>query len=372
MYCAEILPAKYRRNNTKGTNPMAETLGKTFGYLPLFEPSEGLLVRAPQNEGAGWWAGAPCATFDAVTNTFFLVYRLRQPREQGRGVECRIAASDNGISFTDIWALPKSSLSALSLERAALMRGLDGRWQLYIGHVSPEDRKWRISRIEADEPDKFDVATAVPLLTADDVGGEGVNNPNVFLIGRMIYLLAGYATTETGLTPEAQERRHENGDIYSTGLTFSRSGAAISGDGRNFQWLGDVSPTFAAPKTASAAPERWDTYCRRLGGLLPMGSGGYLAFYDGGASLADNSEERTGLAMTFDLRTYHSLTPDAAALCSPHGSGSLRYVDVLPVGHELFYYYEIARPDGGHELRVSVVERDLKWNLTDGKPINFC
>jgi hypothetical protein len=32
-------------------------------------------------------------------------------------------------------------------------------------------------------------------------------------------------------------------------------------------------------------------------------------------------------------------------------------VDVLPVGRELFYYYEAARPDGAHELRVSVVER---------------
>ena len=40
------------------------------------------------------------------------------------------------------------------------------------------------------------------------------------------------------------------------------------------------------------------------------------------------------------------------------GSGSLRYVDVLPVGHELFYYYEMARADGSHDLCVSVVERN--------------
>ena len=336
---------------------MADNQGKSFGYLPLFDPSEGLLVRAPQGEGSGWWAGAPCATFDALTNTFFLVYRLRQPREMGRGFECRIAASDNGISFNDIWALPKSSLGALSIERAALLRGFDGRWQLYIGHVSPQDRRWRISRIEADEPDKFDVATAVPLLTAEEVGGEGVNNPNVFVVGRMIYLIAGYATTEAWLSPEQQERKHASGDIYSTGLTRSRSGVAISGDGRDFRWLGDVSP--ALPETASSLQtDGWDGYCKRLGGLLPLASGGYLAFYDGGGSLADNSEEQTGLAMTFDLRTFYSLSPAESALRSPHGSGSLRYVDVLPVGHELFYYYEMARPDGAHELRVSVVERD--------------
>ena len=333
---------------------MADNLGKTFGYLPLFHPSEGLTVRAPLGEGPGWRVGAPCATFDPITNTFYLVYRHRQPKELGRGVECRIAASDNGVTFNDIWALPKSSLGSLSLERAALLRGFDGRWQLYIGHVSPQDGRWRISRIEAEEPDQFDVSTAVPLLTAEDTGGEGVNNPNVFIIGRMIYLLAGYATAETGLSSEAQEQKHLGGDIYSTGLTRSRSGAAISGDGRRFQWLGDVSPI--SPVIAGAAA--WDDYRRRLSSLIPLESGGYLAFYDGGASLSDNSEEQTGLAMTFDLRTFHSLSPDAPALSSPHGGGSLRYVDVLPVGHELFYYYEIARPDGAHELRVSVVERD--------------
>ena len=67
--------------------------------------------------------------------------------------------------------------------------------------------------------------------------------------------------------------------------------------------------------------------------------------------------EKTGLALTFDLRTYYSLTPQKPALVSANGGGGLRYVDVLPVGHELFYYYEYARPDGSHELRVSVVER---------------
>jgi hypothetical protein len=340
---------------------MANNLGKAFSIVPLFDPAKGNLVRAPLGNGPGWWAGAPCATFDSVSNTFYLVYRLRQPRELGRGVECRIAASDNGISFTDIWAVPKTSLSALSIERACLTRGLDGRWLLYIGHVYPEDRRWRISLLEAEEPDGFDVSTLTPLLTAEDVGAEGVKDPNVFLIGRMVYLLASYATIETELEPEAEDRKHASGDIYNTGLTRSRTGAAISGDGRRFQWLGDVSPmahyTSQFPRVADASPV-WDDYCRRIGAITPLNGGGYLAFYDGGASVSDNYEEKTGLAMTFDLSHYISLSPDTAALVSPHASGSLRYVDVVPVGMELFYYYEIARPDGAHELRVSVVDRD--------------
>jgi hypothetical protein len=323
----------------------------------MFDPAGGTVVRAPLGSGPGWWAGAPCATFDSVTNNFYLVYRLRQPRELGRGVECRIAASDNGISFTDIWALPKTNLSALSIERTCLTRGLDGLWRLYISHVNPEDRRWRISMLEADEPDRLEAQSMTTLLTAADVGGEGVKDPNVFTIGRAYYMLASYATSESASTPESEAAKHASGDIYNTGLTLSRTGAAISGDGRNFQWIGDVSPIGSSSSAANSAGG-WDRYCQRVGALVELESGGYLAYYDGSASVEENYEEKTGLAITFDLKTYYSLSSPGPSLTSPHASGSLRYIDVIEVGHELFYYYEIARPDGSHELRVSVVERD--------------
>ena len=211
--------------------------------------------------------------------------------------------------------------------------------------------------VEADEPDQFDITKLTPLLTGDMVGGEGIKDPNVFLIGNMVYMLASYATTESHLTLDERTVGHAGGDIYSTGLTRSRTGAAISGDGKRFQWIGDVSPRSHYPILPSSPTPSWDNYCQRIGALLPLETGGYLAFYDGGASVEDNYEEKTGLATTFDLRTYYSLSPDAPALRSPHSSGSLRYVDVLPVGYELFYYYEIANPSGAHELRVSVMER---------------
>jgi hypothetical protein len=334
---------------------MDNTAGKRFGVVPLFDPAAGMMVRAPLGDGPGWWAGAPGATFDALTDTFYLVYRQRQPRELGRGIECRIAASENGIAFKDIWALPKSSLNALSLERCSLCRGLDGVWRLYLCYVSVEDRRWRIGLLEADEPDAFDLERLTPLLTADDIGADGVKDPSVFIIGRMTYLIASYATHEADLDPEQSRVRHATGDIFNTGLTRSRTGAAISGDGRRFQWIGDISPM-----TQAGDPDKpaWDSYCRRIGSVLPLDRGGFLAFYDGGASVAENYEERTGLAITFDLREFYSLSPDGPALVSPYSTGCLRYVDALPVGRELFYYYEMARPDGSHELRVSVVERD--------------
>ncbi len=318
---------------------MASDTGKTFGIVPLFDTEVSNLVRAPLGDGPGWWAGAPGATFDAASNTFYLVYRQRQPRELGRGVELRIAASDNGIAFNDIWALPKTSLDALSVERATLIRGLDGRWLLYLCFVYPADGRWRIGLVEADEPDRFDVTTMRTLLIPEEYGAIRMKDPNVFLIGRMTYLLATYAT-----------------EASVPGMPHYRTGIAISGDGRRFQWMGDATPITQYPPAAGNAP-LWDAHCRRIGALIPLDSGGWLAFYDGSASPEENYEERTGLAQTFDLRTFYSLTPDHPALFSPHATGCLRFVDVLSVGRELFYYYEIARADGAHELRVSVVER---------------
>lgn len=344
---------------------MAENAGKEYGAIPLFDPANGRMIRSPLEEGPGWWAGAPSAMFDHVSNQFFIVYRLRKPRDQGRGVECRIATSDNGISFTDIWALPKSTLGALSVERSSLIRGFDGKWKLYISYVCPDDGRWRISLLEAEEPDQFDVSKLIPLFTAESLGVEGVKDPNVFLIGRMFYMLVSYATREPELDPKHNPRKHATGDIYSTGLTHSRTGAAVSGDGKRFQWLGDVSPRSefvpvlnSAGMSAEKPDSSWDEYCRRTGALVPLSRGGYMAFYDGSASVDENYEEKTGTAITFDLKNYYSLSPDTPSIISPFGTGSLRYIDVLPVGHELFYYYEMAQQGGGHDLRVSVVERD--------------
>ncbi len=334
---------------------MPDYTGKSFGFVPLFDPAKGMVVRRPPGDGPGFWAGAPSAAYDESANAFYLVYRVRKPREQGRGYECRIAAGDNGIDFTDIWTLAKSSIHAESIERASLVRLLDGRWALYVGYVAEEDGRWRIGMIEARRPEDFDYAAFRPILLPEALGCEGVKDPNVYLIGRMFYMLASYAPAAQSVSPEDRTRMHATGDVFNTGITLSRTGAAVSGDGRTFQWLGDASPV-ARPQ-GDAGKAAWDLFCRRTAAILPLDTGGYLAFYDGSASVSENYEERTGLAFTADLREYISLSPCGPNLASPHASGSLRYLDVLPVGFELFFYYELARADGGHELRVSVVER---------------
>ncbi len=72
---------------------------KWFGVPPLFDPEAGTTVVEPLDRGPGWWAGACSALYDERAGRFYLYYRLRKPRELGRGVECRIAESADGIRF---------------------------------------------------------------------------------------------------------------------------------------------------------------------------------------------------------------------------------------------------------------------------------
>jgi hypothetical protein len=79
---------------------------------------------------------------------------------------------------------------------------------------------------------------------------------------------------------------------------------------------------------------------------------GWLALYDGAADVSENYEERSGLAFTFDLRNFHRATPVGPLLIPPHGPAALRYCDVLVLRDAKLFYYEMARPDGSHDLRV--------------------
>ncbi len=143
---------------------------------------------------------------------------------------------------------------------------------------------------------------------------------------------------------------HSTLDIFNTGECLSATGLAVSQDLEQWDWKGIVF-----------APEAngWDRYCRRINSFFPAGpnqSGARLmAFYDGSASHNENYEEKTGVATsTDDGQSWKSMTPEKPFLMSPHASGSLRYIDAQVFDQGLLFFYEFARPDGAHDLRLAV------------------
>ncbi len=319
---------------------------KHYGSLPLFDPVQGQTVIAPPGEGSGFWAGAPSVLYDGESQRFYLYYRVRRPRPE-RGGACRIAESEDGLTFRTIWEARKESFDSASVERFALTKRPGGGWLLYPSYVDPATNRWRIDVIEAASPAAFDPAARRPVFLPQDLGLQGIKDPWVMVVNGLYVMLTSSAITLSD-APHDERALHGTGDIYNTGLTLSTTGLATSGDGLEYTYEGQILTT---------QPGAWDAYAARLGCLLPTGAG-WLGFYDGSADVGGNYEERTGLVHSWDLRAFHRISRQGPALVSPEGSGSLRYLDVVQFADELWFYYEYCRADGSHELRLSRVP----WN----------
>jgi hypothetical protein len=315
-----------------------------MGVAPLFDPEEGITILEPPGHEPGYWVGAPGVIYDDDKGRFYIYYRRRKPRgmDMDRGYECGISESSDGVRFDEIWTASKDSFGSISVERAALVKTLKGKYRLYIGYVAPEDSKWKIDMVEADSPEKLDPKTKKLVLAPEDCGVEAVKDPYILIIGGKYYMLVSYAPSPR----KAAGGLHDTADVFNTGKTSSNTGLALSSDGIDFTWIGDV---------LSPPGSGWNAYAARVTCVLYM-TPVFNVFYDGGASVDENYEEKTGLAITFDLMKYHHVTDEAPLLVSPHASGSLRYMDVIRLGGDIYYYYEYARPDGSHELRMNKVK----------------
>ena len=321
-----------------------ELCGKVWGGLPTFDPEVGTVVREPDGSGAGYWVGAPTVYHDPADGRYYMSYRIRRPRPD-RGVENRIAVSDDGVTFEDIYTLHKDALGTESIERCCVYRTDDGKFHYAISCVDPADRKWRTDVLTADDPSSLDASSALPVLTAYDIQGEGVKDPNVYRIGGQYVMLLSYAPRPSRRTVGGN--MHGTGDVYNPGITKSHSGLATSHDGYAWTWEGDI---------LTPPDEGWDQYAARLGTIAwtpPV----FVGLYDGSRDVGGNYEERCGLATSYDLRTWRRLTPEGPWVVSPHGTESVRYVDVVADGSGWLYYYEMARADGSHDLRVQRVSR---------------
>jgi hypothetical protein len=322
-----------------------------LGSLPLPDPSRGRVVVEAPGEGPGFWAGGPSAVFDPEDGFFYLSYRLRRPLGAGRGGVTRVARSADGIDFTTIWEAAKEDFGTTSIERSCLVKAGEGHWRLYVSYVDPADGRWGIDLLEAASPDRFDPRQRRKVLRADDIDAEGVKDPYVFRLGPAWLMFAPYGPRAT-IRPGSKEdelHRTVEGNVFATGRILHPTGLAVSADGVSFQWLGDA----VVPGTGGA----WDRSVARVSTIVHVPPV-FTVFYDGRTGEGDFYEDRTGYAISLDLRTFTKVTVDGPTLASPHASGSLRYLDAVhvPAERRLFYYFEMARPDGAHELRVDAVD----------------
>ncbi len=302
--------------------------------MTLFDPERGRPIVAAPCAGPGCWAGAPGAYSDGAAT--YLVYRMRRP-QPGRGYELRIAASHDRIRYETVWSVGKERFDAESIERCALVRVGDS-WRLYASYVRREDRRWCIGLVEARAVDTFDPASVAIVLEPTAIDLAAVKDPWLRRErGRwLMFVSCGTLPASHGV------ELHATGDALSTGRTLSVSGVATSVDGRLWTWEG---PTLWPSESG------WDSFTSRLTTAVLDGDG-WLGVYDGSASVAENYEERCGLARSRDLRQWERVSVAGPSIGTARGPGGVRYVDITSNGD---VFYEYTRLDGAHELRVTQI-----------------
>ena len=303
---------------------------------------EGLLIREPIGDEQGYWVGAPGWVWDETDRAAYLCYRIRRPRgiEPDRGGEVRIAKSSNFETFEDVWSVHKSAYESASIEKSTVKRGRDGLWRYISSYVAPEDGRWCTSINKAKSVEALDTANTQRLFTATEHGLEGVKDPWLIEADGKYHLFLSVAVN----TAATSEDSHDTLDIFNTGECVSATALATSEDLDNWDWQGVV----LAPEGDTG----WDKYCRRINSVLPL-DGKYYAFYDGSAGHHENYEEKTGLAVSDDLRNWEVLSTEGPVVLSPHASESLRYIDAQRNGDEIAFIYELTRENGAHEMRMA-------------------
>ena len=318
---------------------------RLWSSLPLFEPDGGTVVVEPDRPERDYWVGAPSVVYDEPRERFVMAYRVRHPIGRGRGIACRIAESSDGTRFETVATISHEDLHTASIERSALQRTPEGTWRLYCSYVDPADRRWRIDVLDAKTPSRFRADQRQAALTAQEFNLEGVKDPFVFMLGPVTYIMVNFIARPD--YPITDDEMHGTENAFATGRMRSHTGLAYSVDGVHFTWSG----------TLLSAGDGWDYLLARGSTIIPR-DGVFWMLFDGRAHSRETYQDRAGLAMSFDLKHFTKVDAAAPRLWSQRGSGSLRYIDAVPVGRTLHYFYEYARDDGAHELRHSVVETE--------------
>ncbi len=297
--------------------------GDIAGEVMVPRPEQSVVVVPPPGDGPGYWAGGPSAV--EWDGDIYLAYRLRRPLGMGRGYAVAVARSGDGEHFETLLTITKEEVNAESLERPALIRTPGGTWRLYLSCGTLATKHWRVELIEAASPAGFDAAQSRVALPGDVK--TAVKDPVIVYRDGTWHLWASCHPLENPAETDQMVTDH-----------------ATSPDGWNWTWHGTA---------LAGRPGQWDARGVRISAVR-FAAGAITAYYDGRATAAENYEERTGVAVGTEPTV---LTPwgTVPLVQSPYASGGLRYLDVLELsGGGCRLYYEMARPDGAHELRTEL------------------
>jgi len=289
----------------------------------LPRPADAVIAVAAPGTGDGYWAGGPSAVL--AEDGMYLAYRLRRPVGSGRGYAIGLAFARDGVNFETCGLISKDELDTESLERPELVRLPDGGWRLYLSCATTGTKHWRVEATDAAHPAEFDVRRREVVLPGD-AKKRAVKDPVICHRDGQWHMWATIHPLADPLETDQMSTEY-----------------ATSADGLDWTWHGTA---------LSGRPGEWDARGTRVSAVR-FGEQTITAYYDGRASVAENYEERTGVAVGADPVALISTSPEGGepAASSPYGRGGLRYMDLvdLPDGRTRLYY-EMAEPDGSHAL----------------------
>ena len=312
---------------------------KILPDLSNLDWSRAQVVVEPEGYRPGFWVGAADVINDPRDGCFYLYYRIRRPIDPAdplqRGSRCRIARSEDGVHFEDVWELNASELDTVSIEKGCFDLTRDGRARLYLSYECPEGKGWQVDLLEGPTFDALDVGARRTVLHPRDLPGAWhVKDPVVLQQDDRLLLYANVHEPERG----PGETTH----------------LATSPDGVEFTWQGRVLDT----------GDGWDAFTSRITDLV-VAPPFFVLFYDGAASHVHLYEEEAGVAVGLAPDAFVKVTtngplfrkgprrdvpyPDGPWLASVD---SVRYVIAVPHDGGLLVYAEHTNEDGSHDIRV--------------------